>query len=70
MLAACSLAVGWFARQRLSWFTPLLLLVAGVVAVVAVEVAPVSPVSFSSSPHPMVSAHATIAMYFVMLIST
>lgn len=28
-------AVGWFARQRLSWFTPLLLLVAGVVAVVA-----------------------------------
>ncbi|GAA3547060.1 thiamin pyrophosphokinase [Aeromicrobium flavum] len=28
-------AVAWFARQRLSWFTPLLLLLAGVVAVVA-----------------------------------
>ncbi|WP_286929785.1 MULTISPECIES: putative cytokinetic ring protein SteA [Aeromicrobium] len=28
-------AVRWFARQRLSWFTPLLLLVAGIVAVVA-----------------------------------
>ncbi len=28
-------AVSWFARQRLSWFTPLLLLLAGVVAVVA-----------------------------------
>ncbi len=28
-------AVAWFARQRLSWFTPLLLLLAGAVAVVA-----------------------------------
>ena len=28
-------AVSWFARQRLSWVTPLLLLVAGIVAVVA-----------------------------------
>lgn len=28
-------AVSWFARQRLGWFTPLLLLLAGVVAVVA-----------------------------------
>ncbi len=28
-------AVAWFTRQRLSWFTPLLLLLAGIVAVVA-----------------------------------
>lgn len=28
-------AVSWFARQRLSWFTPLFLLLAGIVAVVA-----------------------------------